>query len=502
MTERISLIVQFRAQVRLSPSTVCGRDERSCARTRSVEILAGAAVNGEPVAVAALGDPGLSHLLAVQPPNTFTATWAEDVANQKSTAITLAGQLTTAQAIGLLEAAEPSFFGTAHEVLPAFAAAVGENGTDAEPVLDRIASAPLPADAALLAGLATGHPERDWQWVSEHRGDPRLAGLALAMADDHPEQEEKLLRALADDATGTEAAEPAAICTQVARHAWHCTRSAGDRLGPLTLLGIQGPAQAVPEVLEAIGMVLHSNAPVDPEAVNACVAVLERALTTDTTDTTGLMNNDSLGLISHAVIQIARRSPERFAQVLAGHVLEGRRLPASWPEHLESLDIAVRDEITAAFEQRWSAARTTAPDDSLEDALCETLTAIGKDTEAWSRALVEWVGGPPSARRRAAKAVHLAWSSSTWGEVVPELLIAGLTPESQELILHGLAAVNAVFTDLDAVIHPRREAAEKLKSHPDTLVQAFATTALERLDSSAWAFRGMEQRSHTGYYPT
>lgn len=72
-------------------------------------------------------------------------------------------------------------------------------------------------------------------------------------------------------------------------------------------------------------MVLHSNASVDPEAVNACVAVLERGLTTDTT---GLMNNDSLGLFSHGVIQIARRSPERFAQVLAGHVLGGRRLPA------------------------------------------------------------------------------------------------------------------------------------------------------------------------------
>lgn len=59
--------------------------------------------------------------------------------------------------------------------------------------------------------------------------------------------------------------------------------------------------------------------------------------------------------------------------------------------------------------------------------------------------------------------------------------------------------MNAVFTYLDAVIRPRREAAEKLKSHPDALVQAFATTALERLDSSASAFRGMQQRSRTGY---
>ncbi|WP_404868538.1 hypothetical protein ACI1MP_10745 [Kitasatospora griseola] len=458
--------------------------------------LAGAAANGEPVAVAALSDPGLSHLLVVQPPNTFTATWAEDVAAQKSTAITLAGQLTTAQAIDLLEAADPSSFGTAHEVLPAFAAAVGENATDADPVLDRIASGPLPGDAGLLAGLATRHPERVWQWVSEHGGDPRLAGLALAMADDHPEQEEQLLRALADAATGTEATEPAAICTQVARHAWHCTRSAEDRLGRLALLGTQGPDQAVPEVLEAIGVVLRSNAPVDPAAVTECVAVLERGLTTDTT---GLMNNDSLGLISHGVIQIARRSPERFAQVLAGHVLGGHRLPASWTEHLESLDIAVRDEITAAFEQRWSTAPATALDDSLEDLLCETFTAIGKDTDAWSRALAGWASGPPSARRRAAKAVHLAWSSSAWVHVVPELLVAGLTPGSEELILHGLTAVNAVFTDLDDVIRPRREAAEKLKSHPDALVQAFATTALERLDSSASAFRGMQQRSRTGY---
>lgn len=38
LTERTTLIVQFRAQVRLSPSTVCGRDGRSCARARSVEV--------------------------------------------------------------------------------------------------------------------------------------------------------------------------------------------------------------------------------------------------------------------------------------------------------------------------------------------------------------------------------------------------------------------------------------------------------------------------------
>ncbi|WLQ40359.1 hypothetical protein P8A22_10325 [Streptomyces laculatispora] len=459
--------------------------------------LAGAATNGEPIAGAALSDPGLLHLLVVQPPNTFTATYAKDVATQKFTAVTLAGQLATAQAIDLLEAADPCFFGTAHEVLPAFAAAVGESATDAEPVLDRIASGPLPGDAALLASLATQHTDRVWQWVSEHAGDPRIAGLALAMADDHPEQEAQLLCTLADAATGTEATEPAAICTQVARHTWHCTRSSEDRLERLVLLGTQGPDQAVPGVLEAIGMVLHSNAPVDPVAVNACVAVLERGLTIETT---GLLNNDSLGLISHGAIQIARRSPERFAQILAGHVLGGRRLPASWTEHLESLDIAVRDEVTAAFEQCWSTAPATALNDSVEDVLCETFTAIGKDTDAWSRALVEWADGPPSARRRAAKAVHLAWSSSTWVQVVPELLSAGLTPESQDLILHGLAAVNAVLTDLDAVIRPRREAAEKLKSHPNALVQAFATTALERLDSSASAFRGMEQRSRTGYH--
>ncbi len=38
LTERTTLIVQFRAQVRLSPSTVCGRDGRSCARAGSVEV--------------------------------------------------------------------------------------------------------------------------------------------------------------------------------------------------------------------------------------------------------------------------------------------------------------------------------------------------------------------------------------------------------------------------------------------------------------------------------
>ncbi|WP_030458429.1 hypothetical protein [Kitasatospora sp. NRRL B-11411] len=450
--------------------------------------LVGAAANGEPVAVAALNDPGLSRLLVVQPPNTFTATWAEDVEAQKSTAITLAGQLTTAQAIDLLEAADPSCFGTAREVLPAFAAAVGENATGADPILDRIARGPLPGDAGLLAGLATRHPKQVWQWVSERAGDPRIAELALAMADDHPEQEEQLLRALADAATGTEAADPAAICAQVARHTWHCTRSAEDRLGRLALLGTRGPDQAVPEVLQAIGMVLHSNAPVDPKAVNACMAVLERGLTTDSND---LVNDDGLGLISHGVIQIARRSPEGFAQILTERALGGHRLPASWTEHLERLDIAVRDEITAAFEQRWPAAPATVLDDLVEDVLCETFTAIGKDTDAWSRALVEWAGGPPSARRRAAKSVHPAWTSSTWAQVVPELLVAGLTPDGEELILHGLTAVNAVFTDLDAVIRPRREAAEKLKAHPDALVQAFATTALERLDHFASAFLSM-----------
>ncbi|WAL74507.1 hypothetical protein OU787_25255 [Kitasatospora sp. YST-16] len=458
--------------------------------------LAGAAANGEPVAVAALSDPELSRLLVVQPPNTFTATWAEDVEAQKSTAIALAGQLTTAQAIDLLEAADPSCFGTAREVLPAFAAAVGENATGADPVLDRIARGPLSGDAGLLAGLATRHPKQVWQWVFQCAVDPRIAELALAMADDHPEQEEQLLRALADAATGTEVADPAAICAQVARHAWHCTRSAEDRLGRLALLGTRGPDQAVPEVLQAIGMVLHSNAPVDPETVNACVAVLERGLTTDAND---LVNNDGLGLISHGVIQIARRSPGGFAQVLTGHALGGHRLPASWTEHLERLDIAVRDEITAAFEQRWSAAPATVLDDLVEDVLCETFTAIGKDTDAWSRALVEWAGGPPSARRRAAKSVHLAWTSRTWAQVVPELLVAGLTPDGEELILHGLTAVNAVFTDLDAVICPRREAAEKLKAHPDALVQAFATTALERLDHFASAFLSMQHRSRTGY---
>ncbi|MFJ9824905.1 site-specific integrase [Streptomyces sp. NPDC101160] len=38
LTERTRLIVQFRAQVGLWPSTVCGRDERSCARAGSVAV--------------------------------------------------------------------------------------------------------------------------------------------------------------------------------------------------------------------------------------------------------------------------------------------------------------------------------------------------------------------------------------------------------------------------------------------------------------------------------
>ncbi|MFF5488777.1 hypothetical protein [Streptomyces virginiae] len=456
--------------------------------------LTSAAAAGEPVAVAALADQELGNLLVVQPPNTFSGAWAEEVAAQKPAAVALAGALTTEQAVDLLEAADPAVFGTAHEVLPGFAAAVGENATNAISVLARLARGPLAAEAALLAGLALRHPEQVWQWVSEHARDPRIAGLALSMVDDHPDHEEPLLRTLVEAATNPGAAESAAICEQVARHFWHCTRSADDRLARLALLGTRGPKQAVPAVLVAIGMVLLPGPQVDAAAVAKCAAVLDRMLTAEHL---GRVRSDFLA--AEAAVQIARRVPERFAEVLVGHIRRGYPLPTIWAEYIERLDAEVREEITAAFVHHWSIAPITAPDEAAESLMCRAFAQIGRDTDAWSRTLSAWASGVPSMRRRAAEAIHSAWSTTTWEEIVPDLLTAGLDAESRELLLRGLTSVDGVFTDPASVISPRLEAAEKLQAHPSTVVRDFAATAVAHLNSFSLTFRDLQSRARNGY---
>ncbi|GAA3916422.1 hypothetical protein GCM10023084_79510 [Streptomyces lacrimifluminis] len=456
--------------------------------------LTAAAAAGEPVAAAALADQELANLLVVQPPHTFSGAWQEDIAAQKPAAVALASALTTAQAVDLLEATDPDVSGTAHEVLPAFAAAVGENATDTISVLARLARSPLAAEAALLAGLAHRHPEQVWQWVSERTSDTRIAGLALAMVDDHPDHEEPLLHTLVEAATGTENAESAAICEQVAHHLWHCTRSADDRLARLGRLGTRGPEPAVPAVLVAIGMVLLPGPQVAASAVAECSAVLDRMLAAEHLSR-GL--NDYLA--ADAAMQIARRVPERFANVLVGHIRQGHPLPTMWAEYIERLGTEVRDEITAAFVHHWSTAPITAPDEAAESLLRRAFTQIGRDTGAWSRTLYEWASGAPSARRRAAEAIQSAWSTATWEEIVPALLTARLDPESQELLLHGLTSVDGAFTDPASVISPRREAAEKLQNHPDTVVQDFAAAAVARLDSFSSTFQDLQNRARNGY---
>ncbi|MGW0569889.1 hypothetical protein [Streptomyces tauricus] len=456
--------------------------------------LTAAAAAGEPVAAAALADQELANLLVVQPPHTFSGAWQEDIAAQKPAAVALAGSLTTEQAVDLLEATEPDVFGTAHAVLPAFAAAVGENATDAISVFARLARGPLAAEAALLAGLARRHPEQVWQWVSERTSDTRIAGLALAMVDDHPDHEEPLLRTLVEAATGTGNAELAAICEQVARHLWHCTRSADDRLARLGQLGTRGPDQAVPAVLAAIGMVLLPGPQVDAAAVAECAAVLDRMLAAG-----HLSRGSNDYLVAEAAMQIARRVPERFADVLVGHIRRGHPLPTMLAEYIERLDVEVREEITAAFVHHWSIAPITAPDEAAESLLRRAFTQIGRDTGAWSRTLSEWASGVPSARRRAAEAIRTAWSTATWAEIVPALLTAGLDAENQELLLHGLTSVDGAFTDPASVISPRREAAEKLQNHPDAVVQDFAAAAVARLDSFSSTFQDLQNRARNGY---
>ncbi|MFB6557370.1 hypothetical protein ACFCYH_00425 [Streptomyces sp. NPDC056400] len=456
--------------------------------------LTSAAADGEPVAVAALADQELGNLLVVQPPNTFSGAWAEEVAAQKPAAIALAGALTTEQAVDLLEAADPAVFGTAHEVLPAFAAAVGENATDSISVLARLARGPLAAEAALLAGLALRHPEQVWQWVSEHARDARIVGLALSIVDDHPDHEEPLLRALVDAATNTGVTESAAICEQIAHHSWHCTRSADDRLARLALLGTLGPKQVVPAVLRAIGMVLLPGPQVNAAAVAECSAVLDRMLTTEHL---GRVRTDYLA--ADAAMQIARRVPERFAEVLVGHIRQGNPLPAIWAEYIERLDAEVREELTTAFVHHWSIAPITAPDEAAESLMRRAFTQIGRDTDAWSRTLSDWANGAPSTRRRAAEAIHSAWSTATWEEIVPALLTAGLDAESRELLLRGLTSVDGVFTDPASVVRPRLEVAEKLQTHPSSVVRDFAATALAHLVSFSSTFRDLQSRTRNGY---
>ncbi|MGA5218827.1 hypothetical protein ACPCAE_22520 [Streptomyces cinereoruber] len=456
--------------------------------------LTAAAEAGEPVAAVALADQDLANLLVVQPPHTFSGAWQEDIAAQKPAAVALAGALTTEQGVDLLEATEPDVFGTAHAVLPAFATAVGENATDAASVLAPLARGPLAAEAALLAGLSRRHPEQVWQWVSERTSDTRIAGLALAMVDDHPDREEPLLHTLVEAATGTANAESAAICEQIASHLWHCSRSADDRLTRLAQLGTQGPEQAVPAVLRAIGMVLLPGPQVDAAAVAECAAVLDRMLTPE-----HLSRIHSDYLAADAAMQIARRVPERFAEVLVGHIRRGYPLPTSLAEYIERLDAEVRDEITTAFVHHWSIAPITAPDEAAESLMRWAFTQIGRDTNAWSRTLSEWTSGAPSTRRRAAEAIRSAWSTATWEEIIPALLTAGLDAESRELLLHGLTSVDGAFTDPDSVISPRREAAEKLQTHPSPVVRDFAATAVAYLDNFASTFRDLQSRARNGY---
>ncbi|MFF2618754.1 restriction endonuclease [Kitasatospora sp. NPDC058046] len=422
----------------------------------------------DPVAVAAAGDPMLQHHFILHPPRSARARPCDDSRARSRRALRLASQVSTDDALILLEAVGPH--APASATLDMFARAVGAAAPDPDAVLARLRRRhSFAGNGSLLAGIADTDPGRVWAWIESRLDSPRVAGIALTIVDEHPDQERRLLSALAlavrRDPTG---AARTGLARDLVSHLLSCLRPVGERLALLADVGRDGPADVLPHTLRVIGLLL-ADPVLDSRLVGRCVAVARRALH-EAVSSHRFRREETA---AEGARLIAAHCPAPFAALVTDHLAAGRHLPGEWAQALCELDPAAREHLAHALLGRWPRPGTGTPPALSGIA---TLGGITAGTHAWDTAVRTWATGTPGERALATAAVSHQWESPTWQAVVPALLTSGLDQDATGQLVDGITTVLGfgLTGTFDSALKARHAALDALRAHPRHAVRAFA----------------------------
>ncbi|WP_035795684.1 AAA family ATPase [Kitasatospora mediocidica] len=484
------------------------RAAQASLRFEEPRTLTAAAALGDPVAAAAMADPALARLLIVQPVDT-SAPWREGIEAQRQAAEDLAEQISTEEVIALLEQIDQSARGYAASALPGFAVAAGAAAPSPDAVLERLAQGPLAGEISLLTGLAKAHETAVWTWIDARLADPRLATLALWIGDQHPDHEPELFANIVACLTTNPAPNGtghAQLIAAFARHLITCGQPAQDRLQILAKLGTCGPADALPNVLEGVGMLLAdaraAGLALDDALLDHLANLLRRRLDDHSLTSRASIHSDSS--VASAAVEIAVSAPSAFATILAERLLTSggdHSVPIAWEDRLRDLDHGARENLAVAFHEAVEQLRTAQVSvltEHQEAAVAQTLTLLGEGTGYWRNLLERWAAGAPDDRVRAAVAIQSAWQDPSWALIVSAVLSAGVTAATRENLLHGL-----LYTDLHpglpAATQARQAALAPLHTDKTSAVRRFATEAQQRLDEQLESYQAGEIRDVRGY---
>lgn len=446
--------------------------------------------------------------------------WERAASERAGRAMALAAELGWRAALDLLRASsdvEEDISGD--DARRAFAERMGRAvpATEISTLLDRlVVSGPVPAEHAVLHGLISAHPAETVAALMALNRSARGASLALDIVWELPAD---VRTSVLDRVQGmiVDAADlvPDDVRVQLAGELAVAlfrdpSGSKDDSRRRMVALGLDGPAAVTPVVLKYFAYGVNrdqrlASTEADPGAsmvvgADGLVGVLARRLRE--ADGIALRLTGDHGTAA-AVALLATEAPDELADLMAtrlsdpAHMYEG--WPAEWTTSLLKFSPADRTSFVTALSVRAEAARAASGIDPIDlFDVDQILARLSIGVAGWEETLLDWAGGAPDDRRRAAVAVSGLWWSSTWSTVVSELLRAGLEPSERGLLLRGIDLTFQGPT-IAADAQQRREALGRLEPPDHPAIAAFRTESTERIDTAVAEYLGDSDLRRRGY---
>jgi hypothetical protein len=280
-----------------------------------------------------------------------------------------------------------------------------------------------------------------------------------------------------------------ALGAQLAMALFRGTGDSEARTARLVALGLDGPPDLTPRVLQLATYAIRHPAPDDdvivasPTQMAGLVRVLQRRL--DLSEDIRI-DLDSDHDTAYAVAALIEVYPDELADLVAARLLgsapHGGLWPFAWRDAVGSLEPAARAPFAAALRARLDAARAEPPLDDEVHAFYvdQVLGRIATGTDGWPETLMGWAQGGPADRGRAAASVAKAWRLPVWTSVVSALLTGGLGSEDRDVLLRGIE-MTSFGPDIAEQAARRLEVLRRLEPADDPAVQEFKSTASSRL---------------------
>lgn len=286
-------------------------------------------------------------------------------------------------------------------------------------------------------------------------------------------------------------------------------RSTGDpqaRMTRLIALGLEGPPELTPRVLQFATYAMRRPAPDDdivtatPAQMAELVRVLQRRLDCSKAITLGLDHDD---YTAHAMAALIEAAPDELADLVAARLLvreaHGGLWPYAWRDAVGGLGPPRRAPFALALRARIDAARVDAPLDEVHQFdVDRVLAQVAAGTEGWPETLMRWATGGPADRNRAVASVTKSWRQPVWASVVSILLIAGLDQPQHAELLSGIE-MTSFGPDIVERAAERLEVLRRLEPPDHPAVKAFQDIASSRLNAAVEEYQRDAEHRRRGY---